>query len=92
VSPQKRGVRLRFAPTVLSRGVCEIESTLHSDRPDILQDLLGLEWQDAEEDYVAFSYYSLVVVIDPDTKLLLESPKEMWLPRRNIKLHVGDLT
>jgi hypothetical protein len=58
-----------------------IQGPLDDDRTDILQDLLGLERQTAEEDDVTLLHNVLVVEVYPYPELLLEGLQEMGLSR-----------
>ncbi len=63
--------------------------TLDYKGPHILEDLLGLEWERAEEDQVALCHDTFIVIFDPNAKFLLKCLKQMRLSGGHIELHIG---
>lgn len=72
--------RLLELPTATVGRLREVNGPLNSDMSDILQDLLGLEGQDAEEDEIAFCNNALVVKLYVHAEFRLEGSKEVGLP------------
>ena len=73
-------------------GVCEYLRPLLREGAHILEDLVGLEWEEAEEHDVALGHDALVVEVHVHAEVLLEGSQKVRLPGRHIQTQVGDLS
>ena len=72
--------RLLELPTATIGRLSEVNGPLNGNVSDILQDLLGLEGQNAEEYEVAFCNDALIVKLYVHAEFRLEGSKEVGLP------------